>query len=363
MSVAVATGLPLAGLSGAGAVAGAATTTTTAAKATTTTAKPRSTTTTAPKGPSSNRTFLRANCGSTSGRQVTLASAPMAVTQGKSGSVLRVGVCIGSSGPYPFVVATGVTTSVIDPSLASKLGMKRAGSQPLGGSGCTLRAPLVKVPSMHVARIALAGQPMAAVRTKSWDGVAASGILGSDVLGRFGAVRLDFARGLLTVPGPEGPAPRGHFLLNGTAGATPPTSLVKGTPTEVVPITVTQGPGSIAAYTRVSIGTLGPYAFIVDSGAPTTGLAASLLQVLSITPTSQTAPAVGVGCIRPTGIVQGATPMSLGSTTLPVTTPRAVRFLGLQRVGIQGALGLDGLGSFKSIVLDYRGGDLALGTG
>ncbi len=50
----------------------------------------------------------------------------------------------------------------------------------------------------------------------SWEGVPASGVLGSDVLGRFGAVRLDFARRLLTVPGPEGTAATGNVLVRGT---------------------------------------------------------------------------------------------------------------------------------------------------
>ncbi len=138
---------------------------------------------------------------------------------------------------------------------------------------------------------------------------------------------------------------------------------MKGKAAAVVPLNVIETPGAIAPYAQVTVGTLGPYVFLVDSGDPTSALATTLMGVLDIHPMAQTVPAVGVGCSQPNPLVPGATPMALGSTSLAVTSPHALTYPGLKRSGTQGSLGLDGLGSFKSIVLDYRGADLALGTG
>ncbi len=348
-----------------GAAAGAASsTTTTTAKATTTTAKATTTTAKSTRN-NSARTFLSFNCAKKSKALGRVTAVPMAVTRGRSGQVLRVGVCVGKHGPYPFVVASGVTQSVIDPSLASALHLKKAtpASAQLGGYGCTVTSPFVKAPAMHLKGVALAPQAMAAVKIRSWDGQRADGVIGSDVLGRFGAVRLDFTAGKLTVPGPEGPPPLGHQLILGQPTATPPKSLLHGsTPPVIVPLSVVVAPGSIAPYAKVSIGTPGPYAFVLDSGSPHSSIAASLIKVLKLQTSTKMVAPVGVGCSQRVPIVSGAS-MSLGSTSLTVTLPRSANFSGPQRAGIQGALGLDALGSYSSIVVDYRDAKLALGTG
>ncbi len=290
---------------------------------TSTTAPRHSTTTTS--GTSSNRAFMRFNCATRGGSHA--ASVPVSVTSSASGEVVRVGMCIGTRGPYPFVVGTGVSTSVIDTSLASALHLKAAGSAKLGGSGCTVKARLVKVPAMRIKGISLAAQPMAAVRLKSWNGQSAYGVIGSDILGRFGAVRIDFARGLLSVPGGEGPAPVGHEFRLGTPTSAPPPALVKATPRAVVPMTVVVSPASIAPFTNVSFGSLGPYAFVVDTSSPTTTVASSLVAVLELRKSALTAPLAGVGCTQPTPTVTAPPAMAVRTTPLSLTVLRVAGFM------------------------------------
>jgi len=72
------------------------------------------------------------------------------------------------------------------------------------------------------------------------------GLLGSDVLGRFGAVRIDFAAGTLVVAGAEDPPLSGGTPYTGPVGQLgPPVSLTHGQGT-TVPLTVTPSPGAVS---------------------------------------------------------------------------------------------------------------------
>jgi Aspartyl protease len=294
---------------------------------------------------------VRISTTSTSSRKTT--SGTMLVT---------VGVCIGKRGPYPFVVDTGSTRSIIASGLASNLHLKRAGTIALGGSGCATTGSLVKMPVLHLKAIAIAPQQMVSANLSSWSGKRVDGVLGSDILGRFGAIKLDLPRYTLTFAGAEGPAPVSHELILGKAGATLPTSLLRGPPAAQVPLTIVQSPGSIATFTYVSVAHQGPYAFLVDTGSPTSSISTTAgFHLLLADKGTATAPG-GVGCagtvptLAPTSVVMGSAPPS----TLAL---RAVKIKGPQRAGIVGALGLDVLGTYGAIIVDYQGGNLALARG
>jgi hypothetical protein len=289
----------------------------------------------------------------------TSTSSAKAATSG--GTLVTVGVCIGKSGPYPFVVDTGSTRSIIASGLASSLHLKKAGTVALGGSGCATTGYLVKTPVLHVQAVALAPQQMVRSNLSRWSGKRVDGVLGSDILGRFGAIKLDLTKHTLTFAGAEGPAPVSHALIIGKTGTTPPASLLKGPPAANVPITIVQSPGSIAAFTNVSVANQGPYPFSVDTGSPTSSVSTTAGLHLVADNGSDTAPG-GVGCkgtvptLAPTSLAMGSAP--------PVTLAlHAVKIAGPQRAGIVGALGLDALGTYGAIIVDYEGADLALATG
>ena len=272
-----------------------------------------------------------------------------------------VGVCIGKSGPYPFVVDTGSTRSIIASGLASSLHLKRAGTIALGGSGCATTGSLVKTPVLHLQAVAIAAQQMVSANLSSWSGKRVDGVLGSDILGRFGAIKLDLPKHTLTFAGAEGPAPVSHALILGKAGATLPASLLTGPPAVTVPLTIVQSPGTIATFTNVSVANQGPYPFLVDTGSPTSSISAATRLHLVADKGTGTAPG-GVGC---RGTVPTLVPTSVAIGFAPPTTLalRAVKINGPQRTGIVGALGLDVLGTYGAIIVDYEGANLALASG
>ena len=120
-----------------------------------------------------------------------------------------VNVCIAGRGPYPFVLDSGAGESIIDRRLATQLQLAHHGSpSEFGGVGCTGSAQPVSMPSWSVAGVALAPQDVTAATLPDFGGAGQPvGLLGSDVMSRFGAVRLDFTGQTLTFGGPEGPVP------------------------------------------------------------------------------------------------------------------------------------------------------------
>jgi hypothetical protein len=277
------------------------------------------------------------------------------------GMLVTVAVCIGESGPYPFVVDTGSTRSIVASGLASSLHLKEAGTIALGGSGCATTGSLVQTPVLHLQAVALAPQQMVSANLSSWSGKSVDGVLGSDILGRFGAIKLDLTKHTLTFVGAEGPAPVSHTLILGKAGSTPPASLLTGPPAATVPLTIVQSPGSIGTFTNVSVANEGPYPFLVDTGSPTSFIAAATGSHLAAAKGTGAAPG-GVGC---TGSVPTLAPtqVAMGSARPSMLALDAVTITGPQRTGIVGALGLDALGGYGAIILDYEGANLALASG
>jgi hypothetical protein len=275
--------------------------------------------------------------------------------------LVTVGVCIGESGPYQFVVDTGSARSIVASGLASSLHLKGAGTIALGGSGCATTGSLVETPVLHLQAVAIAAQQMVSANLSSWSGQRVDGVLGSDILGRFGAIKLDLSKHTLTFAGAEGPAPVSHALILGKAGATPPASLLMGPPVVTVPLTIVHSPGSIATFTNVSVANQGPYAFLVDTGSATSSISTATGFHLAAGKGTGTAPG-GVGC---TGTVPTLvpTPVAMGSARPSTLALRVVNFNGPQRTGIVGALGLDVLGSYGAIIVDYEGANLALASG
>lgn len=107
------------------------------------------------------------------------------------GQVLVVApVRFASSTPYPFVVDTGASESAVVPKLAGKFHfhvIKR--SVPVTGVSCTTKASLVQLSHWAVGKVAL---PVRAAVSVSLP--VPTGLLGSNVLSKFGSVTIDYAR-------------------------------------------------------------------------------------------------------------------------------------------------------------------------
>jgi hypothetical protein len=281
-----------------------------------------------------------------------------------SGQVAEmVNVCIDGQGPYPFEVDSGAGESIIDAHLATRLHLAHAGS-PIGfsGVGCTGKAQPIRMATWSVAGVPLARQTLLAATLPDF-GVPGQpvGLLGSDVLSRFGAVRIDFVAQTLTLGGPEGSVlSNSDEEIRGPTGSPPAAVLTQGQVGTTVPLTVTLTPGDISLNVRLRFGK-GTYRdFIVDTGSSQTVVAESLAKSARLARSDLdqrqttvcstiTVPLVHSGSWFIPGVVLH--PQLLGS----------VNFGPIGAGGTVGLLGSDQLQRFGWVIFDYRGGRLVLG--
>ena len=104
-------------------------------------------------------------------------------------TVVVVPVKVAGKGPYDFVLDTGASMSALDKVLVRKLRLRKTGenAQVTGVTGASL-LPLVRVPSWSVGGQSLTGRELPMIDL----GGDYAGLLGSDELRRFGAIRIDF---------------------------------------------------------------------------------------------------------------------------------------------------------------------------
>ena len=129
-------------------------------------------------------------------------------------------VCIDGQGPFPFVLDSGAGQSTIDAGLAKRLHLPSAGpASQFAGVGCTGTALPVGVGSWSLDGVTLAPQQLTAATLPQIGGKGEPvGLIGSDVLSRFGAVRIDFTSDALGAPRARGTAAQRHDVVYGAVG-------------------------------------------------------------------------------------------------------------------------------------------------
>ena len=121
-------------------------------------------------------------------------SVKVKVLTAPGGSTLAVApVYVGSRGPYPFLVDTGASHSLVDSALAKRLHLQANGTPGTihGVSGATKGQP-VKIASWRVGRVALPAGTIVSADMGGAAGGGPAGLLGSDTLSRFGQVAIDY---------------------------------------------------------------------------------------------------------------------------------------------------------------------------
>jgi Aspartyl protease len=203
----------------------------------------------------------------TSGGKTTI---PVTVSDFDEGKAVFANVCVGGKGPFPFFVDTGSASSEIDAGLAEELHLEKPGkAQVAGGAGCDFTTQPVRMLAWSVAGIPLEAQSVGAVDDPAiYEASGAVGTIGSDVLARFGAVRIDYKAETMTVEGGEGEPVDG---LAEAGGDPLPKGLVNGNPQIVAPMAVQALPGSVTMRVEVRFGKGEPLAFLPDTGAPRAG--------------------------------------------------------------------------------------------
>jgi hypothetical protein len=272
-----------------------------------------------------------------------------------------VNVCIVGQGPFPFVLDSGAGQSTIDAHLARRLHLPSAG-QPTAFEGvdCTGKARPVTVGQWSLEGVELAPQELTSATLPQIGGKGEPlGLLGSDVLARFGAVRVDFAAGDLLLPGPQGQPLSSEAPYEGPVGPPPSAVLTQGGGT-TVPVTVSPYPGDVSLSVRVRFGSGPGRSFIVDTGSSQSVVSTSLARAESLSRTNLAQRQATVCSVITVPLVHSG-PWSVPGQPLYPQLVADTSFGTIGLGGTQGLLGSDQLKRYGWMVLDYRGGRLILG--
>jgi hypothetical protein len=278
------------------------------------------------------------------------------------GRLPTVAVCIDGKGPYRFLVSTGSGSSVVVPALARALHLHRGARTEIRGVTCVTSAPTAKVRDWSMSGLRLATQSLLVADVPPAGlSPAPKGIIGSDVLARFGAVRIDYRTHRLILLGSEGKAPTGNVFVFGQAKATVPPRLAVGMPEIGASLRVFESPeGTIVAVPVKIAGHTEQ--LVVDTGSGGSGLVPAVATSLKLSAGGHKARFSGVGC-KGDGPTYSSGTWSLGGAALPRSPFVARRIAGSVNGGLQGVLGSDVLSADGSVIVDYEGAHLWLVKG
>jgi hypothetical protein len=272
-----------------------------------------------------------------------------------------VNVCIGGQGPYPFVLDSGAGQSTIDAHLARRLQLPSAGQpETFGGVDCTGAARPVSVGQWSLEGVDLAPQELTSATMPQIGGKGEPvGLLGSDVLARFGGVRIDFAASDLLVPGPQGQPLPSETSYTGPTGPPPAPVLTQGGGT-TVPLTVSPLPGDVSLSVRVRFGDGPRRSFVVDTGSSQSVVSTSVARSESLPRTDLAQRQATVCSVITVPLVHSGQWSVPGQTLYPQLVGDTA-FGAIALGGTQGLLGSDQLKRYGWVVLDYSGGRMVIG--
>jgi hypothetical protein len=289
------------------------------------------------------------------------AKVPLTVSTVEGQVAESLNVCVDGKGPFPFVLDSGAGQSTIDAGLAHRLHLAPdGGPTEFAGVGCTGTAQPVASGAWSLDGVGLAPQQLTAATLPQIGGKGEpDGLLGSDVLARFSAVRIDFATGTLILPGSEGPPLEGTRPYTGPTGP-PPVALTGGRGT-TVPLTVTPVPGDISLNVAVRFAAGPRRNFVVDTGSSQSVVSSSIARAQSLAGTNLAQRQATVCSVITVPLVRTG-PWSVPGVALHNQLIGKTNFGPVSLGGTEGLFGSDQLKRYGWVVLDYTGGRLVLGS-
>ena len=298
-----------------------------------------------------------------SARQVTESRIPeLEIATSGAGRLPTVAVCIDGRGPYRFLVSTGSGSSVVVPALARSLHLRKGDRTAIRGVTCVTSAQTVKVSNWSMSGLRLSPQELLVAKVpRDQLSTAPRGIIGSDVLARFGSVRIDYRAHRVLLLGSEGAAPKGNLYVLGQDKASIPPGLAGGKVELGSPLRVFESPQGTIVAAAVKIGGHTEQ-LAVDTGSAGSGLVPAVATSLKLGTRGHKASFSGVGC-RGEAPTYSSGAWSLGGSALPSASLVARRIAGSVNGGLQGVLGSNVLSADGSVIVDYDGAHLWLVKG
>jgi len=284
-------------------------------------------------------------------------SVPIGIWHANGFNEVLVGVCVAGHGPFPFLIDSGAEVSVISQSLARSLRLSPTGGPvTIAAIGCTEQAGDIAVRSWSMGGIKLANQSLVELNFPAPLRRDVDGVIGSDVLARFGAVRIDYRSQELALERAESP----RFLIvtsteKPTKVATVPALLGDDTNPTPIPLSVIESPLQVSVATIVYLNGL-PELFAVDTGASISIIAKGLSA--GLTPVGRDFEGESAGCsVGGPEVQTGAwsagavhlAPQALGVVELPAS------------LFVMGLLGSDVFFEKGILVIDYQNARMYLG--
>jgi predicted aspartyl protease len=247
--------------------------------------------------------------------------------------------------PYVFRIDTGALTTTVDTSVAKALALRDRGTPSMASTvGCPTRVQPVAISDWTLGKATLPARTIQSAHTVLAElklrGVEIGGLLGDDVLSRFGTVTLDFAHKRLILGGAVEPGP------------------------DTIPLQLDRYRRQLFITAQATIGgDTGRY--VIDTGSPTLAMQSRTAAKLGLKPAGQSAEIAGVsGCtvnvtpIRITNWAMGGKkmPAIAGITSRSPFLPATV-----ERRGILGIIGANALAPFGQISIDFSKQRMQLG--
>ena len=302
-----------------------------------------------------------AGCGAATTLPGGGARVPMTVSTVAGQVAEVVNVCIDGRGPYPFVLDSGAGQSTIDAGLARRLHLPVSGQSTLfAGVGCTGTAQPVAVGVWSLEGVDLSPQDLTSATLPQIGGRGEPvGLLGSDVLARFGSVRVDFDAGVLVLPGPEGAPLASSGTYTGPVGPPPDPVLTQGGGT-TVPLSVQPLPGDVSLNVAVRFAGGPRRSFVVDTGSSQSVVATTAARAASLQSTDLAQRQATVCSVITVPLVHSG-PWSVPGQALHRQLVGETDFGNIGLGGTQGLLGSDQLKRYGWVVLDFTGARMVLG--
>lgn len=261
-------------------------------------------------------------------------------------------VCVGDSkNPLPFKIDTGASNTLFTPAAAKEAGLKTTEGDFSAGANCLIETRNAKLSGWSLAGMPLPETTVHVAKSPEVEvgGITPVGLLGSDVLSRFGAFRVDYegSRAVFTTIAPgEKIDPE---ALDDLAG---------GSPELKAPMDVQSEQGSVTMTVPVRFGSGPQLKMSPDTGATWTIASSKVAKQQNLEPTGDT-DKVGTACGSTKVTFYESGDWTLAGSDLPAQEIGTTEGL----VGIDGLLGADVMEHYGTVTFDYAGGQLLLGTG